>query len=351
MHRNFFLMAALAFATPLFAAERYWDFTDNPTNQPPTNCFSTIIGEGKPGTWKVIRDEFPLALQPVDPNAPKTAPKSVVAQLAWDHTDEHFPLLILGDETYGDFTFRTKFKIVDGLSEQIAGIAFRIQDEKNYYYVRASALGNTFNFYEVSKGERIPAGKAMKIERGVWHDLLIKCAGPNIHIELDGNTNTLPDIINPIFAAGKIGYLTKSDSISYFADTHITFTPREPFAQVIVRDVMRENPRLIGVKISMATPKTKNDIRMIASNNEKEIGAPAEKTDADVINRGVNYFRKDKENVYVTVPLRDRNGDPVAAVQFVMRSFPGQTEENAMTRALPMIKNIQKRALAVENLY
>ena len=345
-------MAALTFAMPLFAAERYWDFTDNPTNQPPTNCFSTLAGEGKPGTWKVIRDEFPLALQPVDPNAPKTAPKSVVAQLAWDHTDEHFPMLILGDDTYGDFTFRTKFKIVDGLSEQIAGIAFRIQDEQNYYYVRASALGNTFNFYSVSKGQRSPpVGNFVKIERGVWHDLLIRCTGPDIHIELDGNANTFPGMTNLTYSAGKIAYMTKSDSISYFADSHITFTPREPFAQVIVRDVMHDNPRLVGVKIFMATPKAKNDIHMVASNNAKEIGAPAEKTDADVIDRGVNYFRKDKENVYVTIPLRDRNGDPVAAVQFVMRSFPGQTEENAMTRALPMIKDIQKRALAVENLY
>ena len=63
---------------------------------------------------------MPLALPPLSTNAPATAPKSVVAQLAWNSTDDHFPMLELDTNTYGDFTFTTKFKIVDGLSEEMA---------------------------------------------------------------------------------------------------------------------------------------------------------------------------------------------------------------------------------------
>ena len=79
---------------------------------------------------------------------PRTAKKSVVAQLARDTTDNHYPMLVLGDERYGDFTFTTRFKMVDGDTEQMAGVAFRIQDENNFYVVRANVLGSTFYFYK-----------------------------------------------------------------------------------------------------------------------------------------------------------------------------------------------------------
>ena len=47
----------------------------------------------------------------------------------------------------------------------------------------------------------------------------------------------------------------------------------------------------------------------------------------------------------------DRNGDTVAAVRFVMKGFPGETEQNALVRATPMLKKMQTRATAVDSLY
>src|SRR5260370_26510422 len=118
--------------------ERRFDFSGTPRNQEQPGCFSTVAGAGKPGNWKVIMDDVPLGTN----SAAGMRNKAVVAQTAWDVTDEHYPLLILGEETYDDFTLTTRFKTVDGLTEQMAGIAFRIQDEKNFYVVRASSLGN-----------------------------------------------------------------------------------------------------------------------------------------------------------------------------------------------------------------
>src|SRR5580704_1208126 len=154
MNRFIVTLWALLFAAQLQAAEQWFDFDNMPTNQPPANCFSIVAGEGKPGIWKVIEDEVPLPLPPVIPGAPSTMKKNVVAQLASDITDEHFPILLLGTNIFGDFTLKTRFKIVGGLTEQMAGIAFRMQDEKNYYYVRASALGKTFYFFKIEKGLR-----------------------------------------------------------------------------------------------------------------------------------------------------------------------------------------------------
>jgi hypothetical protein len=352
MHKYFVGLIALMFTGHLLADELSFDFSQTPTNQAPSNCVSIVGGEGRPGTWRVIMDDVPLALAPLNPNAPTTAPKSVVAQLSWDAADNRYPMLELTTNIFGNFKVTTRFKIADGLTEQIAGLAFRMQDERNYFYVQASALGNTFYFYRVFKGVKSPPiGNNIKFTRNVWHDLSVECTGPKIHILLDGK-EALPTLTDPTFSAGKIALLTKSDSISYFTDTRITYTPRETFAQSMVRDAMRENRQLVAVKIYMSTPSSQ-EIHAVASNDEKEIGQPGEKFDTDVISRGVNYFSKDndKETVTVTLPLRDKNGDAVASVRLVMKSFKGQTEENALVRAQPILHKLQERASSVDNLF
>ena len=57
-----------------------------------------------------------------------------------------------------------------------------------------------------------------------------------------------------------------------------------------------------------------------------------------VIAKGTIYYGLDKEKGYaaVTMPLRDRNGDIIAATRVVMKSFVGQTEQNALARATPL---------------
>src|SRR5260221_767903 len=128
----------IGLACPLQAAERILDFARSKLNEAPEGFRSTVCGSGKPGDWKVILDESPSLLPPISPKAPSLSKRPVLAQLSRDRTDEHFPLLLWDEEALGDFTARTRFKLVDGQEEQMAGIAFRIQDEKNYYYIRAS---------------------------------------------------------------------------------------------------------------------------------------------------------------------------------------------------------------------
>ena len=38
------------------------------------------------------------------------------------------------------------------------------------------------------------------------------------------------------------------------------------------------------------------------------------------------------------MPMHDCNGETVAAVRLVMRTFPGETEKTALTRAVPVIR-------------
>src|SRR5438552_5441483 len=277
-----FISVLTLLSLPMAAAERKFDFSEVRTGQTPPGFRSVVTGQGKPGDWKVILDETPSALPPLTPQEPAVARKAVLAQLAQDPTDEHFSLLVFEEEIFGDFTLTTRFKTVRGLTEQMAGMAFRIQNETNYYVVRASSLGNTFRFYKVLNGERGPlAGPETPVPSGVWQDLTIECKGNQVRCLLNGKELiTVEDKVNPL-TSGKIGFWTKSDSVSYFADTKIVYTPREPPAQTMLREFAKTYPRLLDLKLYV-TGKQPQTPRLVAGKDPKAPDRPAGKAEADV---------------------------------------------------------------------
>jgi hypothetical protein len=332
------------------AAERSFDFTRFPLNQAPTGFVSRITGEGKPGDWKILDEEVPSLLPRLSANAP--VPKGrVLAQLSEDMRDEHFPLLIFDGDIYGDFTFTTKFKCVRGTTEKMAGLAFRIQDEKNYYVVRASAEGNTFRFYKFVDGRRSPPlGPDIEIARGVWHEMSVQCKGNEIRCFLNGK-EVMPMLTDNSFRAGKIGFWTKSDAVTYFTDARISFVPRIAAAQVIVSSVMEQNPRLLGLTIFSYKGGTNlSNLQVIGSSQQQNTAIAGTNVEEDCIHHDHIYFSKEKEEATVTVPLRDRNGENVAAARIVMKSFPGQTQENAVARTIPIRKELEQRILTAKDL-
>jgi hypothetical protein len=335
-------LLVLAFCLNASAAERRFQFHDYSPGQSPTGFRSTVAGQGDPGVWKIVEDEVPSSFQNVTGQGAASSRKSVLAQLSEDLTDEHFPMLIFDEEAFADFTLTTRFKIVRGIAEQMAGVAFRIQDERNYYYIRASALGNTFRFFKVVNGVRsAPIGPDIQIERGVWHEMTIECKGNRIRALLNG-VEVIPTLTDNSFGAGKVGFWTKSDSIAYFGETKLVYTPLEKLSQVIVREMIQKYPRLVGLRI-YTTPPDQEDCRLVASDNSREVGRLAGTTERDVIARGSIYYGRRGADVIVTMPLRDRNGDHIAAAQVLMKSFKGQTEQNALARALPIVREMEGR--------
>ena len=337
--RNIFWLLCLAMTSlPAVAAEKFFSFSES-LDKTPTGFRSALTGQGKPGDWKIILDDAPSAFQALTPQATASvAKKPVLAQLSEDMRDEHFPILIYDGDGYGDFTFTTKFKTVKGVMEQMAGVAFRIQDETNYYVVRASSIGNTFRFYKVVNGERgTIVGPEIKIEKNVWHEITVDCKGNQIHCLLNGK-EVIPAITDNTFTSGKIGFWTKSDSVSYFADPKITYTPREPYLQKLLGDALKKNPKLLGLKVFAPSEKS---CAVIASIHPEDRGQLGGKTEEAVLMKGEVGFRRTKGEVTVTWPLRDRNGDPIAALQVAMKGFPGETEQTAILRGLPIKKEIE----------
>lgn len=343
-------MIGLILAWVVRAEDQVFDLTPFKVNEPPPGFRSLVTGAGVPGEWKILLEEVPPAIKPFSPDAPIVTRRPVLAQLSTDPTDEHFPLFVYEGDTYGDFTLTTRFKTVAGKVEQMAGLAFRVQDEKNYYVVRASSLGSTFRFYKFVNGQRSePIGAEIPIPSGIWHEMTVACQGNQIRCLLNGK-EIVPRLTDYSFAAGKIGFWTKSDSVSYFANTRITYKPRVNLAQVLVKDTLVRYPRLLNLRIFGFNGGNTNPIVVLASKDSKEVGHAGDLVEKDVIRRGVIYTGKNRQSSTVTLPLHDRNGEIIAAVRVTLQSFAGQTEQNIIARAVPILKAMEERLKSANSL-
>jgi hypothetical protein len=338
----------LVLALPMAGAEIKINFGDAAMGRVPTNFHAALAGGGRPGEWKIIMDEVPPLLTPLSPQAPVVTRRAVVAQTSTDPTDERFPMLIYDGETFKDFSLTTRFKIAGGTVEQMAGIVFRYQNESNCYVLRASALGNNLRFYKVVDGIRSdPIGPQLTVSTGAWHTLAVQCKGNQITCWLNDKL-VMPPLQDSSLAAGKIGFRTKSDAVCYFGDTAISYTPLVPRAQMVVQGILKEQPRIVGLRIY--TLDDTGQPRIIASKVEKEIGQPGTDAEKGAITDGKVYFGRSKGTVLATLPLRDRNGDAMAAVRVQLKSYPVETQDSALTRATMVLKSIQPQITSKEEL-
>jgi hypothetical protein len=353
-------LAWLFCAAAACAAERKFDFGQFAENQTPTNFRAAITGKGSPGDWKVLFAEVPPIVPLLSPKAPVVTKRAVLAQLSQSRDESRAPLCIFEGDSFNDFTLTTRFKVISGEVEQMAGIAFRLQDEKNYYYVRANVKDQNVAFFRYVDGELIgPVSQPAEVRKGEWNQLTIECRGSKLRAVLnerevipwiEPNLIPFPDGTSKgVFSTGKIAFWTKADSVVYFAETTVEFTPREAFAQTLVRETMRQNPRLLGLKIFGVNGNDPSP-RIIGSSNEADIGEAGADVEKNCIEKGGSYFGKGKERAVVTMPLHDRNGETVGAVRVEMTTFLGQMEKNGLARALPIVKSMEARITSAKDL-
>ena len=346
--RMFTLAFALALAVSLSGAELRFNFGDFAEGSTPTNFSSALFGAGQPGAWKVAMDTVPSAFAPLTDKAPSVTRHGVLAQTSQDMADEHFPMFVYDNEIFRNFKLTTRFKIISGVAEQMAGVVFRYQNSSNFYVVRASALGKNVRFYKVVNGLRSdPIGPVLGVSVGTWHTLAVQCEGNQITIFYDDKL-VMPPLGDNSFAEGKVGFWTKSDSVSYFSDTVVNYTPRIPVAQALVNSVMDKQPRILGLRIY--TLSSTNTTRIIASKDPTEVGQPGTEAELAAIQSGTVSFGREKGEVLVTLPLHDRNGEDIAAVRVRLNSFWGETQDNAVNRATLIRKIMQAQCSSAEEL-
>jgi hypothetical protein len=324
----------------LSAAERHFDFSSAKPGTLPDGWKAEVAGVGKPGDWRVVEEDVPPILEPLSPQAPRLTRKAVIAQTAPSNEDERFPLLVHTSERYGDFTFTARFRINGGTFEQIAGLVFRHQDSRNFYVVRASALGDNLRFYKFVDGERsVPIGPSISFQKDKWYELAVRAEGNQIEVLLNG-TNAFPTLTDNSFNAGHIGFITKSDTTALFADVNIRYRPLETLAAILVRQALEQQPRLLNLRLYGASSDNQ-ELRCLAAKNSTDLGMAASETVRKVHKENQTYFGKNPDAAVVTAPLHDRNGDVIGVLEFHLRPFAGQIESTTVARILPTVKKLE----------
>lgn len=349
MRRLLPFLLALGVCPVLAAAERVFDFSTNQPGRPPAGFKAFVAGEGKPADWQVRMANVPSQLAPLSDKAIAISQLPVLAQLSRDPANERYPVIYADDERYGDFTFKTRFRIVEGVTEQMAGVVFRLVDEKNFCVVRASALGNNVRFYKFVEGQRTePIGNDLPIRKGQWYELTVRAEGNKFEILLDGK-QVIPTLTDNSFAIGKVGFMTKSDAVSEFNEVRITYKPLVSFAEKLLPQVLERQPRLLNLRIYGKTP-ARPELHVLASKEPSEVGLPGTEAEIEVLSGNETFYGKTDKEILVTTPLRDRNGEAVGVVKFFLRPFPGQTEANAVARVLPTVRWMESQLAASEGL-
>lgn len=336
------------------AAEIPFDWTKNTPGQTPAGFASLVTGTGNAGQWTVLEEAVPPTLAPLTPFASnQMAKESVLSIQSLSMSRDHEELLLYTNEIFYDFTLTTRFKITGGLISPEAGLVFRAQDANNYYVLRASTEGNLLWFRVVGGKTYEAAGIGVKVAvpKDAWQELQVECLGNKMRCYLNGQlaipparpgapTNDLA-INDTAFSNGKVGFWARADTRCVFADARVLYMPKVPFVQVVVGEIGEKYSNLLGLRVY--ADKTPGHPVVVGAKDEHELGLPGTQYDQDVLEHSSVYYLKDEKAVEVTMPLRDRNGEIVAALQTRMKTFPGETKETAISKATMIKLAIEKR--------
>jgi hypothetical protein len=335
----FGLALGMALPNGALAGTLSLDFSTFPEGDPPAEFRATLTGDGPQPVWRVVAIEDAPRVPDPDPTAAGNVGATVIAQVSTDPTDERFPLLIYEPQEFGDFTAQLTFRTVSGKVEQMAGLAFRLKDEKNYYVLRASSLGRTFRFYKVVNGQRSnPIGPRIEIPSGTWHTLEVTCKGNAIQCKLN-DREVIPTLNDSSFSRGKLALWTKSDSVSQFRRLHVTYTAFHALPQRMVAQAIERYPRLLAVTVF---ERQGDDVLAVASSDPARVGTKAQVAERQALESGRISAGTARDHSAAVFPMRDRNGDPRFALHLKMRTFPGQTDNNVAARGRVVASYLEK---------
>ncbi len=346
--RIFIWLFSCVLALSVSGAELHFNFADYSAGTTLTNFHAELLGGGPAPAWKIINADVPSAFQAFAGKTPLLNHSTVLAQTSEDATDERFPMFIYDGARFNNFKLTTRFSIVSGLAEQMAGVVFRFQNSSNFYVARVSALGKNVRFYKVVDGQRSdPIGPTVEIAPGTWHTLAVQCDGNQIMIWLDDKL-AMPALGDNTFTDGKLGFWTKSDAVSYFADATVNFTPRIPAAQQMIVNLLADQPRILGLQIYTQTAT--NTTKILASKEVSEVGQVG--TDAElqaILNGTVSYGRTHGVDE-LTMPLHDRNGEYIAAMRVKLKSFFAESQDSAVNRARMIQRRLEQSCPSADSL-
>jgi hypothetical protein len=193
-------------------------FDRAPLGKTPPGWTVAMANPGPMPRWEVIKD----TTAPTQPN--------VFAQVSTDSRPDRLPLAILDGVSLRDGDLSVRLKPVSGREDQAGGLVFRYRDPKNFYLVRANALGDDVALFRVENGRStpiLPQGmppSAFEVKHDIrsnaWQILKVAVRGNRFQVFV--NHRRLFQAQDSAFTgAGKVGLCTMADSVTYFDDFRV----------------------------------------------------------------------------------------------------------------------------------
>jgi hypothetical protein len=187
-----------------------FNFDADREGSPPAGFSFGRTGDGAQGRW-VVRAESDAPSKP-----------NVLAQMDPDATDMRFPVAVVEKLSLRDLKLTARCKLISGRVDQACGLVFRYRDQNNYYITRANALENNVRLYYVKDGKRRQiASHSGPVTPKAWHEYTVEVKGDHIKVLWDGK-KVLDHHDGTFTDAGKVGFWTKADAVTYFDDLAIT---------------------------------------------------------------------------------------------------------------------------------
>ena len=207
-----FVAATLVLGLPSVAMAQTITFADAAIGSKSKDFAYDLTGGGPAANWEIVADSTA--------NGGKA-----LAETSKDTTDYRFPLAIYTPAVLANVEVTVRFKPVAGSVDQAGGVVVRFADPNNYYVARANALEDNIRFYRVVNGRRQELkGFNGKVKSGEWRTLTLRAEGEKFTVSSDGQQLfTVSDKTFP--GAGKVGFWTKADSITYFDKIEINALP------------------------------------------------------------------------------------------------------------------------------
>jgi hypothetical protein len=201
-------MKNLIFATMILATTSYgtaatnqsFNFDKTKPAEISNDWLSGFYGPKGELNWQVVED-------PTSPSKPSVLKHLGKATYTW---------FVRKDLNVQDGEIEADFNIQSGVEDPEAGLVWRHQDGKNYYYVRTNSKRDNVVFYRMRDGTKELIKLAdNKVPQNTWHHLKVKFQGDQIKIFM--NQKPLIELRDSTFKnSGRVGFFTTADTVAAF---------------------------------------------------------------------------------------------------------------------------------------
>ena len=129
-----------------------------------------------------------------------------------------FPIAaVRGVDNFTEGVISTKFKLVAGASDQIAGLVFGLTPNNEYFYARYNTKDGNVAIWQFVDGDRkrlVDGTEHIQLPLGTWHDLRVEVRGSTVRASVNGKLHLEHKLTAPL--SGRVGFYTKRDSVTAF---------------------------------------------------------------------------------------------------------------------------------------